>query len=117
MAILNNTKPMPLDPLRPDEKPTPKPQPQPQAAPTLLKNSGLAPFVYFDCAPVFGTLGGVIEVELAVRMLMPRTDNTVANEFQCAAHLRSSVQGAMQLRDALDKAIAMATKPPPNETN
>jgi hypothetical protein len=94
-----------------------KSQPQPQPAPTLLKNAGLAPIVYFDGAPVFGTLGGVIEIELAVRMLMPRADNTVLNEFICAAHLRSSVQAAMQLRDALDKAIAMATKPSPNETN
>jgi hypothetical protein len=83
----------------------------PTAAP-LLKNAALAPFIVFDNVPVYGSLAGNVEVELAARMLMPKPDGGVGTDMGCTAHLRCSVQAATLLREALDKAIAMATRKP-----
>lgn len=86
-------------------------------APTapLLKNAALAPVIFFDNVPVFGALGGNVEIELAARLLMPKADGGVGADMTCTAHLRGSLQAAVLLREALDKAIKMATakKPAP----
>lgn len=82
------------------------------STPPLLKNAALAPIIYFDSIPVFGALGGNIEVELAARLLMPKSDGSVAADMNCTAHLRCPLLAAMALRDALDKAIAMASPRP-----
>jgi len=86
-------------------------QPQAKAPTSVIKNAAAAPVVFFDNAPTYGNFQGIIEVELAARLLVPRTDNQVAVELAAVAHLRSSPQAAMALRDALDKALAMAEKP------
>jgi hypothetical protein len=79
------------------------------SGPPLLKNAALAPVVFFDNVPVYGALGGNVEIELSARMLMPKPDGGVGVDMTCAAHLRCSINAAMLLRDALDKAIRMAT--------
>lgn len=76
---------------------------------SMIKNIGLAPVVFFDSAPVFGQGNGVVEVTLAARALGLRGDNSVAVDMNAVSHLRCSLQAAATLRDALDKAIAMAT--------
>lgn len=79
--------------------------------PPLLKNAATAPFVYFDSVPVFGTWSGNLELELAARMLMPKSDGTtVVAEMACVAHLRCSPQAAMMLIDALTKGLDMLSK-------
>lgn len=82
------------------------------SAPPLLKNAALAPMIYFDNVPVFGALGGNVEVELAARLLMPKSDGSVSADMNCTAHLRCPLVAAIALRDALDKAIAMAAPMP-----
>ena len=83
--------------------------PAPNKSVALIKNIGLAPIVYFDSAPVFGQGNGVVEITLAARALGLRGDNSVTVDMNAAAHLRCTLQAAQGLRDALDKAIAMAT--------
>jgi hypothetical protein len=78
--------------------------------PPLLKNAAAAPFVYFDNIPVFGCFSGNLEIELAARMLMPKSDGSVVADMACAAHLRCSPGAAAQLVDALTKAIDMLSK-------
>lgn len=86
-------------------------KPERNAAPSpLMKNAVAAPTVYFDTVPVYGTFGGVIEIELAQRILMPKADGGVTADMSCASHLRCSPQGAMVLVDALTKALAMLAK-------
>ena len=84
----------------------------PKAVPAvLLKNAGLAPVIFFDGVPAYGLLNGVVELELAVRMLAPKSDGNVAVDMTCVAHLRCSLAAAVNLRDAVDKAIEMAKGP------
>jgi len=78
--------------------------------PPLLKNAAAAPIVYFDNAPVFGTYSGNIEVELAARVLMPKSDGMVSADMACTAHLRCSPAAALILADALTKAVEMHSK-------
>lgn len=84
---------------------------KPVSAPVpMLKNVGAAPVVYFDQVPVFGVSPGIVEIELAARMLMPRGDNTVFVDMGCTAHLRCSPNAAIVLIDALQKALDMLKK-------
>jgi hypothetical protein len=78
----------------------------------LLKNALTAPVVYFDHVVVWGASPGSVEVELAVRILMPEADGTVTPHLSATAHLRCSPQAAAALHDALAKACAMAEQKP-----
>lgn len=73
----------------------------------LLKNAGAAPLVYFDSVPVFGAFAGHVEIELAARMLMPKPDGGVLADMACTAHVRCSPAAAMQLIEALTRAVDM----------
>jgi hypothetical protein len=84
-------------------KPTSGPAP-------LLKNASAAPFVYFDNVPVYGTLYGNFEIELAARVLTPKPDGSVTGEMVCVGHLRCSAGAALILVDALTKALDMHSK-------
>lgn len=74
----------------------------------LIKNVPTAPFVIFDGAPVFGHQNGLVELTLTGRALGLKSDQTVGCDLVAVAHLRCSLQAAANLRDALDKALAMA---------
>jgi hypothetical protein len=71
----------------------------------MLKNVATAPLIYFDNAPVHGSFGGNIEVELTARYLSPRPDDSVIAEPVCVAHLRCTPQSAATLIDVLQRAI------------
>jgi hypothetical protein len=77
------------------------------ASAPLLKNSAAAPVIYFDSAPVHGTLAGNIEVELATRVLLPKSDGHVLAEMVCVAHLRCCPAAAQALMESLQHALAM----------
>jgi hypothetical protein len=82
------------------QKPTAAPMP-------MLKNAGAAPLIYFDSIPVFGAFAGHVELELAARMLLPKPDGSVMVDMACTAHLRCSPAAAMQMIEALTKAVDM----------
>lgn len=77
----------------------------------LIKDPTAGPVVFFDQAPTFGHLNGVIEVTLTSRLLLPTTDGKVANEIVAAGHLRGSVAAMASLRAAIDAALKMAAEP------
>lgn len=79
------------------------------ASAPVLRNAGTAPFIYFDGVPAYGVgVGGNLELELAARVLVPKSDGeNVIAEMCCTAHLRCSVASAMALIDALSRAIDM----------
>lgn len=75
-----------------------------------LKGLTTAPVIYCDSVPMLGTYAGIIEAELATRVLTPRADGSVVPEAVCVAHLRMPPRAAQELVDALTKAIAFARK-------
>jgi len=81
---------------------------KPTVSPPLLKNAAQAPFVFFDGAPAFGAVNGLVEIELAARALAPKADDTIAVDLVCVGHLRCSLNAAVNLREAIDGAIRMA---------
>ncbi len=78
------------------------------ANPVILKNAAAAPTLFFDGAPVFGVLNGIVEIELASSHLVPHVDGNVTRDIACVAHLRCSIAAAESLVDAIDKALGMA---------
>jgi hypothetical protein len=68
-----------------------------------------APFVYFDMAPVFGVLDGVVRVTLVAQRPIP-TKERVAGPMVVSGYLRCGLRAAQELRDALDQALHLASK-------
>jgi hypothetical protein len=73
--------------------------------------SGACPIIYFDHAPTFGTLAGIVLIELTARALLPSQAGGVIVETAEVARLRCSPIAAKSLRDALDAALKMLEKP------
>lgn len=85
--------------------------PKPSTAPLpVLKNTALAPIVYFDTAPACGCLNGNIEIELAARVLVPNPSGGISSDMVCVAHLRCSQESAMMLMDMINKALDIHLK-------
>lgn len=67
-----------------------------------------APVIYFDGAPCYGSSGGIVHVTLAAgRHLLE--DNQVAVDAVAVAFLRCSIPAARSLKEALERALLMAT--------
>jgi hypothetical protein len=66
-----------------------------------------APIVYFDQVPAHGTVGGAIEVDLAIRALNAIADGSVDIAMITSGRLRCSPGAAKQLIDALTSALKM----------
>jgi hypothetical protein len=88
------------------------PRPNPHPAPASLRWGEKAPFVYFDGASAFGTNFGAIQVELAANILVA-IPGGVRTDIVTTAHLRCSPNAAADLRQAIDKALAMLAQPQP----
>lgn len=69
-----------------------------------------APFLYFDGASNFGCNNGIVNVTVAAYRYLSEPRGIVGDVI-AVAHLRCTLAAAADLRDALDKAIAMATPP------
>jgi hypothetical protein len=75
---------------------------------------GLAPLVYFDIVGAYGTMNGSVELELATRILVPRSDGTTEVKFISSGRLRCSPNAALNLRNGLDAALKMLEQPQPS---
>ena|ERR1700733_7763701 len=73
--------------------------------------SGNTPYIYFDGVACHGSIHGVIEIELAARMMAPTTDGGVHYAFGPVARLRCSPAAAAALPDSIQKATKMAEQP------
>jgi hypothetical protein len=65
-----------------------------------------APVVFFDRTPAHGTIGGNIEVELAIRALCPNPDG-VDVKLLTSARLRCTPVAARHLIGALNAALRL----------
>jgi len=78
------------------------------ATAVVFRNDASAPLIYFDTAPAFGVMGGVIEIELTARTLLPNfSGGPLSTEIIPTARLRCSPGSAAQLVEALSKALEL----------
>jgi len=91
---------------------TDQPTKPPPAAPLIYEDTGAAaPFVYFDIVGAYGTMNGSVELELATRILVPKSDGTTDVKFISSGRLRCSANAAINLRNGLDAALKMLEQP------
>ncbi|MGH6642217.1 MAG: hypothetical protein ACRED3_05910 [Bradyrhizobium sp.] len=90
---------------------------QPPAKPgeLIYEDSGAAaPLVYFDIVGAYGTMNGSIEIELATRILVPKSDGATEVKFISSGRLRCTPTAAANLRNGLDAALKMLEQPAAN---
>ena len=87
--------------------------PATQADPNFLPIEGTmeAPIIFFEVCPTFGNNGGLINLMLAARLIDSAPHGKVASRVKAVAHLRMTAAAAVNLRDTLDRALAMGAKP------
>nr|WP_249133736.1 hypothetical protein [Bradyrhizobium sp. AUGA SZCCT0177] len=59
-------------------------------------------------------MNGSVEIELATRILIPKTDGSTEVKFISSGRLRCSQNAAVNLRNGLDAALKMLEPPTPN---
>jgi hypothetical protein len=90
-------------------------QENPKPPGILYEDTGsLASLVYFDIVAAYGVMHGAVEVELATRILVPKTDGATEVKFLSSGRLRCSATAAANLRNALDAALKMLEQPQAN---
>jgi hypothetical protein len=77
-------------------------------------NRNDVPTIYFDIAPAYGVMSGIVQVELGARILVPHQDDSVDVRFISCGRLRCSATAALHLRNALDASLKMLEHPQPN---
>jgi hypothetical protein len=74
-------------------------------------DSSDAPTIFFDCIARYGVMDGVIQIEIAGSVMVPRQDGGVDIKFVPTGRLRCSAEAARALRQSLDIALSMAEHP------
>ena len=91
-----------------------KPEPDTRAASrsvVSVRDTPHAPIVFFEWAPASGFANGIVSVTLGANCnTQVRPNGEVTSETLVVAHLRCSVQAAVNLRRALDNALALAAQ-------
>lgn len=88
--------------------------PKPSAAILYEDTGGMAPLIYFDIVAAYGVMTGGIEVELATRILVPKTNGATEVKYLSSGRLRCTPTAATNLRNALDAALKMLEQPQAN---
>jgi hypothetical protein len=70
--------------------------------------SAHAPFLYFEGAPAFGHLNGIIRVTLEASRDIPMPPDSVGTDRVIVAHLRMNIPAALSLKAALEGALLLA---------
>jgi hypothetical protein len=66
-----------------------------------------APFIFYEGAAAFGFTNGVVNITLAANRTWVGPDG-VMNEQVVVAYLRGNIQAALNLRQAIDRALLLA---------
>ena len=66
-----------------------------------------APIIFFEFCPTLGNNNGLINVMLATGLVMPTSGPGTETVPVAVAHLRCTTAAAVQLREALGKALQM----------
>lgn len=71
------------------------------------------PLIYFEDVPVYGSVPGIVRVELTANVLTDMGKGVISANARTVARLRCNVIAAKALLHALAAAIEMAENPPP----
>jgi hypothetical protein len=77
-------------------------------------SSAMAPIIYFESAPNFGTGGGICSIALEA-MTYVSVDNAIRIERRVVAHLRMTPAGFASLRQAVN-GIELSITPAPEQS-
>ena len=84
-----------------------KTEPSTSTAPAY-EDVSTAPIVYFDVAACHGAMGGVVQIEVAARILVPDPKNaSVSIKFSPTGRLRCTRKAAQALINSLETAVKM----------
>jgi hypothetical protein len=67
-----------------------------------------APFIFYENAPAFGFMNGVVNITLSANRTYAGPDGAIVNEQVVVAYLRGNVPAAISLRQAIDSALLLA---------
>jgi hypothetical protein len=70
-----------------------------------------APFVYFDGVLTHAVTNGVIQIELAAKIILPDGKGGAMSQAVVTGRLRCSAAAAANLRAAIDSALLIAARP------
>lgn len=70
--------------------------------------SAHAPFLYFEGAPAFGTVSGIVQITLEAQRIFPTATGAPGIDRVIVAHLRMNIPAALSLRAAIDGALLLA---------
>ena len=79
----------------------------PPNAPLVFAENIGCPFIFFDGVSCNGSMHGVVEIELAARILSPAQDGSVAVKYTPTVRLRCSPTAAKALSQAIDVVLKM----------
>ena len=74
---------------------------------TLQLNANTGPIIFFEMAPNFGHVVGVIDIALVTTRATSGDDGKVVRQAEVVANLRCTRQGALDLKSALEGALLM----------
>jgi hypothetical protein len=87
-----------------------RPETHPKQGMTLpVSDTFHAPFVFFEGAPTFGFVNGVVNVTLAAGRTWISPDSVVVNDYVVVAYLRGNIPAMLSLRQAIDQALLLAS--------
>ena len=83
----------------------PTPAPQAPVKPIPMRDL-TAPVIYFDEAPIFGGLDGIVRITLVHQRSVPG-DPGPDHDFAVAGYIRCSMRAAVKLRAAIDQSLLL----------
>jgi len=84
------------------------PDPRAEKVPVPISDTSHAPFIYFENAPAFGFMSGVVNITLSANRTYAGSEGAIVNEQIVVAYLRGSIPAALSLRKAIDKALLLS---------
>jgi hypothetical protein len=95
-----------------------KPEPHSEnVGPLPIHDTPHAPFIFYEVAPGFGVMNGVVNITLSANRTYVGANGAVVNEQVVVAYLRGNVQAALSLKAALDHALLLAAPTPEGKAN
>jgi hypothetical protein len=76
-----------------------------------------APFIFYEAAPVSGHLNGIIAITLSAMRTCIGPDGAPKNDVVVVAYLRGNIHAAVNLREAIDKALLLAAPTAEGKSN
>jgi hypothetical protein len=95
----------------------PDPRPGELAVVIPVNDVPHAPFIFYEGAPAFGHMNGVINLTLSAMRTCVGPDGGPKNDLVVVAYLRGNIQAAISLRNAIDKALLLAAPTAEGKSN